>query len=192
MRRLLSSLVFVLLFIAAPTFAGQKVGGLEINYSPLFKKDIVTAESWLSKVPDNIRQVVISMDTFVAPPSNGLGEVRLIKVRYVPSLNGNIDVAAAESAQRVSELEGIKNFQKQIVALSVSGLDARQVSIAADRWGGKLGSEFLIIYNRKTNVMWQMQLIFAKKKETNPLASLNTDEERRYAKDLLSTIVIVP
>ena len=193
MRYLLSSLVFVLLFIATSTYAGQEVGGLEINYSPSFKKDTATADSWLSKAPDNICQVVISMDTFVAPPSNGLGEVMLMKVRYVPTLNGSVDGAAAESAQRVAAIDGIKNFQKQIVPLSVSGFDNRQVSIAADRWGGKLGGEFLpIIYNRKTNVMWQMQLIFAKKKGINPFASLSIDEERRYAKNLLSTIVIVP
>lgn len=192
MKRLLSLLVFVLLFIASPTFAGQEVGGLEINYSSSFKKDTATADSWLSKAPDNIRQMVISMETFIAPPTNGLGEIRLMKVRYVPTLNGSIDGAAAESAQRIAALEGIKNFQKQIVPLSVSGFDARQVSIAADRWGGKLGGEFLIIYNRKTNIMWQMQLIFAKKKGINPFASLSIDEERQYAKNLLSTIRIAP
>ena len=190
MRRLLSSLVFVLPFIASPTYAGQEVGGLEINYSPSFKKDTAAADSWLSKAPDNIRQLVISMETFVAPSTNGLGEIRLMKVRYVPTLNGSIDGAAAESAQRIAALEGIKNVQKQIVPLSVSGFDARQVSIAADRWGGKLGGEFLIIYNRKTNVMWQMQLIFSKKKGINPFASLSIDEERHYAKNLLSTIRI--
>jgi len=192
MRHLLSSLVFVLLFIASPTYAGQEVGGIEINYSPSFKKDTATADSWLSKTPDNIRQVVISMETFIAPPSNGLGEVRLVKVRYVPTLNGSIDGAAVESGQRIAGLEGIKNFQKRIVPLSVSGFDARQVSIAADRWGGKLGGELLFIYNRKSNVMWQMQLIFAKKKGINPFASLSIDEERRYAKNLLSTIRMVP
>ena len=192
MRHLLSSLVFVFIFIASPIYAGQEVSGLEINYSPSFKKDTATADSLLSKVSDNNRQVVISMDIFVAPPSNGLGEVRLVKVRYVPTLNGSIDGAAAESAQRIAELEGIKNFQKQIAQLSVSGFDARQVSIAADRWGGKLGGEFLIIYNRKSNVMWQMQLIFGKKKGINPFASLSIDEERRYAKNLLSTIKIAP
>lgn len=192
MKHLLSSLIVALLFIAAPAYAGQEVGGLEINYSPSFKKDTATEDSWLSKAPDNIRQTVISMDIFVAPPSNGLGEVRLIKIRYVPTLNGSIDGAAEESSQRIAALEGIKNFQKQIMPLSVSGFDARQISIAADRWGGKLGGEFLIIYNRKTNVMWQMQLTFAKKKAISPFASLIIDEERRYAKNLLSTIAIVP
>jgi len=192
MRHLLSSLIFALLFIAAPTYAGQEVGGLKINYSPSFKKDTTTADSWLSKAPENIRQVVISMDTFIAPPSNGLGEVRLIKIRYVPTLNGSIDGAAEESSQRIAALEGMINFQKQIVPVSVSGFDARQVSIAADRWGGKLGGEFLIIYNRKNNVMWQMQLTFAKKIGPSPFSALNIDEERRYAKNLLSTIAIVP
>jgi len=192
MRLLLSSLFFALLCIATPALAGQEVGGIEINYSPSFKKDTATADSWLSKAPDNVRQMVISMETFIAPPSNGLGEVRLMKVRYVPTVNGSIDSAAAESAQRIAALEGIKDFQKQIAPLSVSGFDARQISIAADRWGGKLGGEFLIIYNRKTNVMWQMQLIFGKKKGINPFASLSIDEERRYAKNLLSTIRIAP
>lgn len=192
MKLLFSSLFFVFLFIATPTYAGQKVGGLEINYSPLFKKDAATADIWLSKAPDNIRQTVISMDIFVASPSNGLDGVMLMKVRYLPTINGSIDGAATESARRVSALDGIKNFQKQIVPLSVSGFDARQVSIAAERWGAKLGVEVLVIYNRKTNVMWQMQLIFGKKKGIIPFASLNIDKERRYAKDLLSTIVLVP
>lgn len=192
MRRQLSSLFFAFLFIAASISEGQEVGGLEINYSPLFKKDIATADNWLSKYPDNIRQMVVSMDIFKAPPSNGLSKVTLLKVRYVLTLNGSIDGAATEAAQRIAALEGIKSFQKQIVPLSVSGFDARQVTIAADRWGGKLGVEFLIIYDRKTNVMWQMQFIFAKKKGINSFSSLSIDEERRYAKKILSTIRVLP
>jgi len=191
MKHLNPLLVVMLLFVATSTYAGQQVGGLEINYSPSFKKDIFTANSCLSKFPDNVRHLVVSMDNFVAEPINGLGEVGLTKVRFVPELNGNIDGAAIESAQRIATLDGIKNFQQHIEPLFVSGFDARQVSITADRWGGKLGGEFLIILNRNTNVMWQIQLIFGKKKEINPFVSLNIDDERRYARNLLSTIRVL-
>jgi len=56
------------LMVATSTYAGQQVGGLAIDYSPSFKKDTATANSWLSKFPDNIRQMVVSMDIFVAEP----------------------------------------------------------------------------------------------------------------------------
>ena len=192
MRSLLSSLVFALFFITAPTYAGQEVGGLEINYIPSFKKDTAFADNLLSKFPDNIRKVIISMDSFLAPPTNGLAEARLIKTRYVPTLNGNIDGAAAETARQIATLEGVKNFQKQIVRLSVSGFDARQVSIAAEKSNVKVGCEILIIYNRETNVIWQMQVMFAKAKGIDPTASQSLDEERSYAKKLLSSVKVIP
>lgn len=188
MRHLLFLIVFLISFHSYPAYARQTISGLEINYSPLFKKDTKTTESWRTEVPDKISHLIISIESFVASPSHGLGEIRLVKTRYVPTLNGSIDGAATESAQRVASLEGITNFQKKISPLTVSGFEARQVSIAADRWGGKLGGEFLIIYDRNSNIMWQIQLVFAKQKKINPLASLNINEERRYAKNLLSTI----
>jgi len=182
------SILFLFIYISAN--AGQSVGGLEIDYPNQFNKDIATSKTWMSGLPDNVRRLVLSMEIFIAKPYNGLGEVTLVKVRYIPELNGSIDSAANESARRISLLQGIKKFQQQIIPVTVSDLPARQVSISANRWGGKLGGEFIIVYNRETNEMWQMQLLFGKKKSINPFASLKLDDKRNYAKSLLSTIKI--
>lgn len=192
MRFPIYSLLFALFFITNSAAAEQEVGGIKINYLHLFKKDIETASLWMSKAPDSVRRMVISMEVYTAPPSNGIGEVRLIRVHYAPTVIGNIDGVAEEAAKRLAALDGVTKFQKQIVPLSVSGFDARHMSISADRRGGKLGGEFLIVYKRNANVMLQMQFLFGKKKGVSPFAPLSIEEERRYAKDLLSTIRIAP
>lgn len=130
------------------------------------------------------------MEVFVAPPK-GIIEMKLLKFRYIPQLNASIDGAAKESAHSVSILDGIKNFKQKVIQTKISGHDARLVSIQADRWGGKIGVESLIIYNQRNNTMWQLQLLFGKKKGINPFKSLNIETEQNYSKILLKSVKVL-
>lgn len=102
----------------------------------------------------------------------------------------NIDGAASESVQNVARLDGMKNFKQWTKSLNVSGHEARQASFEAERYGGKIGGEALIILDRRTNTMWSIQLFFGKKKGINPFASLNLDTERNFAMSLLRSVIV--
>lgn len=187
MKRYIFSFILLAL-VSGPMHAAQNVGGLVIDYAPAFRNDATTSAKWLGNVPDQVRQMVKSMDIFVAPPSSGLGEIRLVRIQYKPQVDVSIDGATDESIRRVSVLDGVKNFQSKVQPLSVSGREARRVTIEADRRGGKLGGEFLVVLDKTSNVLWQMQLIFGKKEPMNPFSKLSLNEEHSYAQKLLSSI----
>ena len=48
--------------------------------------------------------------------------------------------------------------------------------------------EILSVMNTKTNSIYQVQVIFGKRKPQNPIAVLNLDQERAAAKDLIGSV----
>ena len=180
--------IFLVLNLFSFAFAEQIVGGLQVDSQLKFQPRPDVASKWLAKWPSNVRSYVLSMEIFFAPSSNGIDEIQLMKIKYKPQQECNIDGAASESMQRVLALAGIKNLKHHIVKTKVSRHDGRRVSFVADRWGAKLGGEILVIYDRRTNTMWQMMLFFSKKKGLNPFKSLNMNKKREYANSLLNRV----
>ena len=182
--------LFFCLFVVGTSsaYSAQNVGGISINYSQAFASDPVTANQWVSQYSEAIRQALVSLDIYMAPPINGLEEVRLVKTQYKLEVSPSIDGAALGLSKSITTLQGVKNFHDEVVPLSVSGLEARRISIEADRWGGKLGGEFLIIYDRKLNIMWQVQLLFTQ----NKYSPVSFDKERQYTRKLLSSVRVIP
>lgn len=171
-------------------FAGQNVAGLGFDYPLTFQANSAKAQQWFSKVPANVKALTRSFELFEAPPANGLSDTSLVKARYVMTIQPNIDGAASESMQNMARLDGVKNFKQWTKSLSVSGHEARQSSFEAERYGAKFGGEFLIILDRRTNTMWQIQLLFGKKNWTNPFGSPNLDTERNFAMSLLRSVTV--
>ena len=189
-RCLLFVLTAMLSYFPFAVFSGQNVAGLVFEYPVSFKANSTKAQQWLSKAPADVKALTKSFELFEAPPTNGLDQVSIIKVLYDKKVQANIDGAASESVQNIARLEGIKNLKQSTKALTISGHLAKQTSIEADRYGGKLGGEFLIILNRRTNTMWQIQLLFGKKQGINPFASSNLDAERNFALSALRSVAV--
>jgi hypothetical protein len=168
----------------------QQVAGISIDYPVSFTADPKTANKWISNNPQ-IRSAVISFEIFVAPARNGLAEVRIIKSRLKTD-SYNINNATAEASTQLAKLEGITNFQSQTSVLKVSGREARQLSFLADRMGGKVGGEFLIIFDKKNSVTWQIQTMFAKQKKGNSTNPLILEAERKYAMGILTSVRVNP
>jgi hypothetical protein len=190
MKRSIILFIFLLMLINTQAFAVQEVGGLTIDYPQLFVKDDNAENIWLSKIPSNLSQSIASLNIFVAPPINGLNEVRLLKVQYTEDINASVDGAVDETAKRIASLDGITNFKQQVDTLSVSGFDSRHASITADRRNGKIGVEILSIYDELNNILWSLQVTIGKGKSLNPFGSVKIDDERRYAKKILSSVSI--
>ncbi len=185
-------LLLIAIFSQAPltALAGQSIVGLGIDYPHSFHMSAAKAQQWFSKYPENVKALTRSFELFEAPPTNGLIGVQLLKIHYVMKIQPNIDGAASESVRNVARLDGMKNFKQWTKSLNVSGHEARQASFEAERYGGKLGGEVLIILDRRTNTMWSIQLLFGKKKGINPFASLNLDTERIFAMSLLRSVIV--
>lgn len=190
MHRLLQFLLLILWLGSATAQSTQQVAGISIDYPVGFTADLKTANAWISKNPQ-IRSEVLSFEIFAAPARNGLGEVRIVKTRLKTGAY-NIDNANAEVSRLLAQLEGITNFQSQTSVLNVSGRDARQLSYLADRWGGKVGGEFLTIYDKKNSILLQIQLIFVKQKKGNATSPLTLDDERKYAMGILASVRVNP
>lgn len=190
MKRCLFVLVAMLSSLPFTVIAGQNIAGLVFEYPVSFRANSQKAQQWLSKAPANVKALTKSFELFEAPPTNGLDPVSIIRVLYDKKVESNIDGAASESMQNIARLDGIKNFKQSTKSLTISGHVARQMSIEAERYGGKLGGEFLIILNRRTNTMWQIQLLFGKKQGLNPFASQNLDVERNFALSVLRSVAV--
>jgi hypothetical protein len=190
--RLMRKVLFALglLFQSSLLFGAQNVGGMIIDYGPTFKANEEKAQAWQAKMADELRSLIQRLEIFEAPSSGGLGELRLLKVHYVSKTFGSIDDAASETVRNIVALPGIKNPVQRITASVVSGLDARRVSFESDRYDGKLGAEFLIVHDKKTNTLFQLQIIFSKRPSVNPFGSTNLNAERATATVILSSVAM--
>ena len=192
MKKPIIFLFLIAVFFQTPliALAGNNIAGLGFEYPYSFQANLARTQQVISNTPENIKAIIRSFEFFEATPTNGLTEISLIKAVYVMEIQPNIDSATNESVQNIARLDGIENFKQSSKSLTVSGHEARQVSFEANRYGGKLGGEFLIILDRRTNTAWQLQLLFGKKKGINPFASLNIDTERSFAISLLNSVTI--
>ena len=188
MRRLL--LIAVLFLYSGLAVAAQDVGGIVIDYNPPFQTREDKARAWQAKMSEDLRSLIERFEIFEAPPSLGLGEVRLLKIRYVARTFGTIDAAASETVRSIAALPGITNVKQSTLALRVSGLDARRVSFESDRNDGKLGAEFLIIHDKRTNTAFQLQIIFAQRQGMNPFGTVDLITKRAIASSILSTVSV--
>ncbi len=171
--------------------SGQNIAGLRMEYPNSFQASAAKAQQWLSNAPANAKKLTRSFELFEAQPTNELGEISVAKIRYVREIQPNIDGATSESMQYIARLDGIQKFKQSIKSLNVSGHEARQASFEAERYGGKLGGEFLIILDRRTNTLWQIQLLFGRKRGINPFVSSTLDNERLFATSLLRTVTVL-
>ena len=145
----------------------QKIGQFSVQYYfPLVLNEAENSNA-LSKFTPELRNKIRSLLTYSGRASCGLDELRLTIWEFAPNFEGNLDNAAAGSANLVSTLEGITNPNVSIVPTIVSGYPARRVSYRANRWGGVLGLETVAVYDRASNFMWQFQLGFSAKKTTD-------------------------
>ncbi len=183
-------LIAALLLHSGLIVAAQDVGGMIIEYAPMFQAKEDKARAWQAKMSEELRSLIQSFEIFEAPPSRGLGELRLLKVRYVAKTFGTIDAAASETVRNISSLSGVKNVKQSTQPLLVSGLDARRVSFESDRNDGKLGAEFLIVHDKKTNTAFQLQIIFAKRQGMNPFGAVDLSAEREVANGILSSVSV--
>lgn len=181
-------LILQMVVLSSKSFALQDVAGMKIAYEAKFQSKPDTAKAWLSKASPIVRKNILAVEIYEAPPPPGLLEIRLMKVQYVASLQGNIDSSAASSMDGIARLEGITNAKHSVVKKRVSGHDVRQASFEASRYGGRLGAEFLVVYDKRRNVLYQLQLIFGRKKALNLFDDLKLETERKAAKDLLATV----
>ena len=188
MRKLL--LVATLLLQSTQSSGVQNVGGMIIDYGPTFEAKDEKAQAWQAKMSDELRSLIQRFEIFEAAPSRGLGELRLVKARYVAKTFGTIDAAASETVRNIVGLPGIKNAVQTTTTLLVSGLDARRVSFESDRNDGKLGAEFLIVHDKKTNTAFQLQIIFSKRQGWNPLGSIDLGVERAAANAILNSVTM--
>lgn len=181
---------FSLVLCSTLCSAAQDVAGMSIEYGPIFQAKVEKAETWRAKMPENLKTVVLSFEVFEAPSIDGLGEARVIKTRFSPKAFGNLDAAASESIQNIVRLPGIKNPTKTITKVTVSGFQARRISFESERYDGKLGAEFLIVYNERTSTAYHLQLIFSKKPTLNPFGTLSLADEHTRASNIVDTVRI--
>jgi hypothetical protein len=167
----------------------QRAGQLSLKYSFPFVLNEAESKSMMSGLPANVRSQVRSLSVYTSRPTCGLGEVRLLVGVYAPEVQVSIDGAAAGTTKQVSTLEGITNPEDSITPTTVSGHPARRVSYKANRWGGVLGGEFLVVADLQSNTFWQLQFIFAAKK-TSDHTKLNNI--RSCANEVLASASIEP
>lgn len=170
------------------SFGVQNVGGLLIDYQPAFQENVAKAQSWKSKMAPEMQAMLRQFQIFEAAGSAGIQEVRLMKLKYNSKIRGSIDEAASESVSNIVRLPGIKNPKQNIVPTRVSGREARRVSFESGRYDGKLGAEFLIVQDNAGQSFYQLQMIFSKGPGLNPLASLDLQEERTFARKTLDSV----
>lgn len=187
--RLLACAVQLLLTVSA--FATQAVGSLTIDYPHAFNPQPAEAEQWLSQMPASATAQIKGLDVFKAQATPGLGEVRIVRILYVAGVKPGLDGAVNQSLQNILNLPGHSNVAHDTRVLRVSGRDARQTSFQSNRFGGKLGAEFLFVLDMKTNAIYQMQFLFAKRKPQNPLTTLDLEKERAAARALLATVSFI-
>ena len=185
MYKFLLMAVFLLHFDSS--IAAQDVGGMIVEYRLPFEAKEAKARTWHGNMPTEMQSMIQGFEVFEAGPSLGLGEVRVLKIRYVPKVSGNLNMAAQESIQNILRLPGIKNSTQNITAVKVSGLEARRISFATNRYDGKLGAEFLIVYDKKTNTLFQLQVIFSKRKSLDLSGDLDLDLERAFANNIVAS-----
>ena len=181
-------LMLASLAISGVTYASQNVGGIEISYVPAFHSNTVKARSMVAQIPAEARPLISSIEIFEAPSSAGIDSIQLIKTRYSNGFQANIDGAIVGAISNIVSLPGVTNPVKSIVPSTVSGFEARLASFDANRYRGVIGGEILVIYDRVSGTLYQLQIFFAKKPSLNPFSSMSLDDEHVLAKSIIKSV----
>ena len=189
MRAALVSLVVVALHSLAA--AQQTVAGLRIPYPSSFSPVPAKATAWKNGLPIEVQAKLSAFDVFEAPPDNDFREVRVLRIRYVAGTPFSLDGAADGAVRSVLALPGIEQPNHRVTPTNVSGRPARRTSLEAKRFGGRLGAEFLQIYDPALKTTWQVQLIFHSSTSLNPFADKSLDAQRAAAKKLLQGVLVI-
>ena len=179
-----------LLVLTANVLAAQQVGGLVVEYIPAFQENPQKAQSWRAKMNPDLQAMIRDFQIFEAPGNSGMNELRILKIQYNSQIRGTIDASASETVDNVARLPGIKNPSQRIVAIKVSGQEARRISFESDRNDGRLGAEFLIIQDSKRQTLYQIQVIFSKKPNVNPFSTPSLSEQQMIANVILDSVKI--
>jgi hypothetical protein len=107
-------------------------------------------------------------------------EVGVIRAAFKPDASLNIDGAATGAVENVSKLEGVKNIQHSVESTTISGKPARRISMNADRWGGRIYNESLVILDGQT--MYQVQATY----------DSNTPNAAGYARRVIDSVQFKP
>lgn len=175
------------LTISSSTFASQNVGGMEIDYASAFHSDTAKAQSMVAQIPEEARPFISSVEIFEAPPTAGIDSIQLIKTHYANGFQASIDGAIAGGISNIVNLPGVTKPVRSIVSLTISGLEARQASFDANRYGGVIGGDILVVYDGSTGTMYQLQIFFAKKPSFNPFSSMSLDDEHELARSIIKS-----
>jgi hypothetical protein len=177
------------LTLAPPVAAEQqRVGNLFVEYPSRFQYQAVASEQSLGNVKRQLGQRIESLEIYEAPPSCGLGEVRIVRARYTSGMAMDLDHASRETVRKLAQLEGVQNLRHSVQRVVLSGRDARVISVEADRWSGRVFVETLVIYDAHAATLWNVQAIGGKKKSVNPFATARIDDERNCARSILSSV----
>src|SRR5262249_54388580 len=120
-----------------------------------------------------------SVEVYGAPLAwdigDGQGHLRIARIEFAAARN--LDDAVREMATMGT-----------VTSVSVSGLEARHISFEKDHSGWRLGGELLVVSDMRSNTMWQIQVLFARRWS----ASLDQDRERANAALASVRVVEVP
>lgn len=186
---------FVLLvsLFAATTWAKaqQDVAGIRITHPHKFQAHPDQAAQLLARLPEEVQKLTKSMEIYTAKPVTDLGQVWITKMQQTFGAPFDIDESARQTVQSVLALPGMKSATHKITSVSVSGLDARRVTLEADRYGGRFGAEAIIIYHKRRYTLWQVQILFGKERQMNPFASKSLSSDRARAEEAIRSVEVI-
>jgi len=126
---------------------------------------------------------------FKTSPIKGLREVNLVKIQYAPQVRPSIDGAVDQALENLSKLSGMQGFTKSVHRVTVSDREARRASFEADRANWRMAGEFLFLLDRRTNTLWQFQVLFGREKSLLPkLVGVNLNTERALAVQIMDSV----
>ena len=169
------------------TAAPQIVAGVEIDYSLPLVREPKTEDGLRERVGIRGGPPMRSVEVHRAPLAwdigDGQGHVQIARIEFETARN--IDDAVREMGALVTDYVG-EVFRHAVSKVSISGLDARQMSFEKDLSGWRFGGELLVVSDPHSNTIWQIQVLFARR----PL-SASLDEDRKLASTALASVRVV-
>lgn len=188
MKKIIRISLAMLVFLSFQGFANQNVDGVFIDYLKPFSLDVSRTQQTISSLPNEAKQLVTNFAAYGAPGYNGIHEASIIKTVYIPGFIPNLDASSQGIASNLGKLDGVKNVRISSKTTYVSGLEARRVSITADRWNGMFGVEALLVYDSKSSTFTMIQVFIAAQKGLTLSGVLTS--QREEASKLLNTVSI--
>lgn len=167
----------------------QNVGSFSVQYAYPFLNNERETQNLASAVnvhyPGKFDEIVV----YTSKPSCGVNEARLVVASYAQGMIMEIDSVAEGAINQVSTLDGIVDPESTIAAETISGLPARTISYRAKRWGGTIGFESIVILDKSSKNLWQLQLIFGAQNTSDFFALSGA---MSCARKILKSVVVEP